>query len=215
MATGAADPGFASWLDDTREVLARETAASVPCGTCTACCRASQFVHVQPHERRTLERIPKSLLFPAPGRPRGHLLLGYDEEGRCPMLVDDACAIYEDRPIACRTYDCRVFAATGIAAGAEGHPIELRVRSWRFAIPTARDDAWLRAVRAAASFLAAYPGLFPPGFVPRTPAQLAILAIKVCGPFVDCDVPSDPARLPELVDAIVAEYRRFPGGGVA
>ncbi|HET7720760.1 MAG TPA: YkgJ family cysteine cluster protein, partial [Acidimicrobiales bacterium] len=85
----------------------------VPCGTCTACCTSSQFVHIGPDERDTLSRIPKALLFPAPGQPKGHVVMGYDERGHCPMFVDGACSIYEHRPRTCRTYDCRVFPAAG------------------------------------------------------------------------------------------------------
>ena len=86
-----------------------------PCGGCTACCTSSQFVHIEPDETRTLSRIPAALLFPAPGLPRGHRLMGYDENGHCPMLVDATCSIYADRPRTCRTYDCRIFPAADIA----------------------------------------------------------------------------------------------------
>ncbi len=63
------------------------------------------FVHIKPDETQTLRRIPRALLFPAPGLPKGHRVMGYDDRGYCPMLVDDKCSIYEDRPQACRTYD--------------------------------------------------------------------------------------------------------------
>src|SRR5689334_12051664 len=96
--------------------LAGEGASDVPCGACTACCTASQFVHIGPDEADALAHIPAELLFPAPGLPRGHVLLGYDEHGRCPMLVDDGCSIYAHRPQTCRTYDCRVLPAAGVAA---------------------------------------------------------------------------------------------------
>ena len=49
--------------------------------------------------------------------PKGNMLLGYDENGHCPMLIDDKCSIYEHRPITCRSYDCRIFPAAGIVAG--------------------------------------------------------------------------------------------------
>jgi uncharacterized protein len=71
---------FSAWLG--------QIGADVPCGTCTACCTSSQFVHIEPDEAETLARIPRALLFPAPGRPKGHVLMGYDERGHCPMFVD-------------------------------------------------------------------------------------------------------------------------------
>lgn len=91
----------------------------MPCGDCTACCTSSQFIHIAPDETETLGHIPDELLFDAPGFPAGHVVLGYDENGHCPMLVDGACSIYAHRPRTCRTYDCRIFPATGIDLGDE------------------------------------------------------------------------------------------------
>jgi Fe-S-cluster containining protein len=113
-----------------RSALAGERDAEVPCGSCTACCRSSQFVHIAPDETRTLARIPAALLFPAPGQPKGHMVLGYDERGHCPMLVDDRCSIYTDRPRTCRTYDCRIFAATGVTP--DQPLVAEQVERWRF-----------------------------------------------------------------------------------
>ncbi len=107
--------------------------SDVPCGTCTACCRSAHFVHVDPDEADTLAHIPAALLFPAPGLPKGHQVLGYDELGRCPMLGSDGCTIYEHRPRACRVYDCRVFAATEVEITDPAKAdIAQRVAQWRF-----------------------------------------------------------------------------------
>lgn len=138
---------FSVWLDEMQRVLADEGTADVPCGACTACCTSSQFVHIGPDETETLARIPSGLLFPAPMRPRGHVVLGYDERGHCPMLRDGACSIYEHRPRTCRTYDCRVFPATGVDADEDA--IATRARRWRFDIDDERRWEALQA-RAAA-----------------------------------------------------------------
>ena len=37
------------------------------------------------------------------------------------MLVDGRCSIYEHRPRTCRTYDCRIFTATGLDVGANDY----------------------------------------------------------------------------------------------
>ena len=133
------------WLVDLGRALTGEADMDVPCGDCTACCTSSQFVHVEPDDRAALERIPDELLFPAPGLPEGHLLLGHDERGHCPMLVDGACSIYDARPRTCRTYDCRVFAVSGVAP--EDQPdIAARVRSW---VPMETDDELLAEIRGA------------------------------------------------------------------
>ena len=167
---------FSSWLRRTRAALRGEGAADVPCGACSACCTTSHFVHIGPEETRSLARIPRELLFPAPGLPAGTVLLGYDEHGRCPLLAGGRCSIYEDRPLTCRTYDCRVFAAAGTAADRE--PITRQARRWKFAHPTQDDRDEHAAVRAAATFVRERAACFPVA-PPRDPVQVALLAIKV------------------------------------
>jgi Fe-S-cluster containining protein len=148
---------FSLWLAEMLGALRGERESKVPCNGCTACCTSSQFVHIEPDETDTLAHIPQELLFPAPLAPDGHVLLGYDEQGHCPMLIDDKCSIYEHRPRTCRTYDCRIFPATGITVGADdpdSHAIARRARRWRFSFPSDTDRAEYEAVRAAASSLA-------------------------------------------------------------
>ena len=145
---------FSTWLGEMEAALRRERDADVPCDGCTACCRASQFVHVEPDEADALAHIPRELLFPAPRLPAGYMVLGYDERGWCPMLVDGGCSIYAHRPRACRTYDCRIFAATGIDVDEAQPDITARVRRWVFTFDTEEDSALHDAVRAAAQFVA-------------------------------------------------------------
>jgi Fe-S-cluster containining protein len=173
---------FSAWLRHTRHAQRLGTVGSdVPCGTCNACCRSSYFIHIRPDEKQTLARIPRALLFPAPGLPAGNVLMGYDEQGRCPMLIDDRCSIYAHRPQTCRDFDCRVFAATGITL--EGNEAQAmiaeRVRHWRFDFPSETDRKEYSAVRAAAAFLQEREEWFPPGMLPQNPVQLAVLAIRV------------------------------------
>ena len=176
---------FSSWLRRTRSAQKKEDGADVPCGECTACCTSSYFVHIRPEETQALSWIPRELLFPAPGLPKGNVLLGYDENGHCPMLVDDKCSIYEHRPLTCRTYDCRVFTAAGMTAGDDDKAlITQRVQRWQFSHPTKRDRHQHAAVQAAARFLRERAEYFPAGFVPSNPTQLAILAIKVSDVFL-------------------------------
>jgi Fe-S-cluster containining protein len=141
---------FSAWLDAMQRALRGERDSDVPCAGCTACCTSSQFVHIEPDETDTLAHIPPELLFPAPRMPRGHVLLGYDERGHCPMLIDDQCSIYEHRPRTCRTYDCRIFAATGIEVDDDKPDIARRVRRWVFSFLADTDRERFAAVRAAA-----------------------------------------------------------------
>lgn len=80
------------------------------------------------------------------------MLLGYDASGRCPLLVDDRCSIYEDRPRTCRTYDCRVFVAAGVEP--DKPRIAARVRSWerpfRYDEGSGAEEALAEVRRAAA-----------------------------------------------------------------
>ena len=129
---------FDDWLADLGRALHDGTGMEVPCGGCNACCRSAQFVHVEADESQALARIPEALLFPAPGSP-GTMVMGFDEAGCCPMLEQDACSIYEQRPRACRIYDCRAFAATGLDPAEEGRDaVGARSRRWQFSY---RNDA--------------------------------------------------------------------------
>jgi hypothetical protein len=143
---------FGAWLDAMLAALRDEAPADVPCGDCSACCTSSQFVHIGPDETATLAHIPRELLFPAPQRPKGHYVLGYDERGHCPMLAGGRCSIYEHRPRTCRTYDCRIFAATGLDVGADDpskDPIAEQASRWRFSFPSADDHRRHDALRTA------------------------------------------------------------------
>ena len=174
---------FSRWLGRMRAVLAGQGDADVPCDDCCACCTTSHFVHVAPAETRALARIPRELLFPAPGQPEGTMLMGYDQHGRCPMLEKDGrCSIYEDRPLTCRTYDCRIFAAARIAADRD--PLTRQARRWKFSYPAPADQDEHAAVRAAARFVRERAECFPAGAAPREAVPVALLAIKVYGVFL-------------------------------
>jgi Fe-S-cluster containining protein len=171
---------FSTWIAELQAAIRGERDSDVPCDGCTACCTSSQFVHIGPEEAETLARVPAELLFPAPGRPLGHVLMGYDERGHCPMLIDDECTIYEHRPQACRTYDCRVFPAAGVEIDdADKALIAGRARRWQFSYPTGADRTTHEAVRAAASFLAEQGDL--------NETRLAVLAVEIHGAFLARD----------------------------
>ena len=147
MAPVTAVVGFTPWREGFLAALEEGRDSVVECGTCTACCRSSQFVHIEPDEVVTLAHIPDELLFPAPGQPPGHWVMGYDQDGCCPMLVDDACSIYDVRPRTCRVYDCRLFAALG-RVNEDTPLIAARIRSWDFDYPD--EDTRLLAERIRA-----------------------------------------------------------------
>lgn len=176
---------FGNWLIELLASLRGEGGTDVPCDGCTACCTSSQFVHIAPDEHDTLAQVPRELLFPAPGAPAGHVLLGYDEQGRCPMLGERGCTIYHHRPRTCRTYDCRVFPAAGLLPTEAGkEAVAERARRWRFDHPGPGDRSAHDAVRAAARYLAEHPEALPGGVVPPT-TQLAVAAVACHELFLD------------------------------
>jgi uncharacterized protein len=179
---------FAEWLETFRATAApgaQNAAMNVPCGDCTACCRASQFVHVGVDEADTLAHLPPALLFPAPGHRDGTRVMGYDASGCCPMLVDGRCSIYHQRPRACRRYDCRVFAAAGTTpATAAQAEVAARAVRWRFDYADDSDRRRHAAVQAAGRYLAEHAeALF--GSRPRRGTDLALLAIALHEHFLD------------------------------
>lgn len=167
---------FGAWLDEVRAAIAGDGETDVSCGTCVGCCSSSQFVLIAPDETDALAHIPKALLFPAPRLPRGNVLMGYDEHGRCPMLRADGCSIYEHRPRTCRTYDCRVFPAAGVLPDDDPTKALISATAARWQFRYADDDALQlhRAVEAAAAFVKAHAA----DLDVHTTTQVAVAAVR-------------------------------------
>lgn len=179
---------FSTWLDEIQGALRGEHDSDVPCNGCTACCRSFQFIHIEADEADTLAHIPAELVFPAPRMPIGNVLMGYDEKGRCPMLIDDKCSIYEHRPRTCRTYDCRIFPASGVELE-DGEYVEIsrRTSRWQFEFPEEIDEALFDAVQAAAQFVRDRSEEHPDGPAPLNPIRHAVLAIEMHERFLATD----------------------------
>jgi hypothetical protein len=135
-------------------------------------------------------------------RGAGHVLMGYDEQGHCPMLVDGRCSIYAHRPRTCRTYDCRVFPATGVElddgpGGDDAGKVAIarRTRRWRFTHPTERDRVEHEALRAAARYVRERSDELPDDAVPVTATQHAVLAVRIHGAFLHGDPDPEAVRV--------------------
>jgi Fe-S-cluster containining protein len=204
---------FSSWLAAMGRALAGDADASVPCDGCTACCTSSQFVHIAPDETDTLDHLPPELLFAAPGWSRGHVLMGYDEDGRCPMLHDGACSIYEHRPRTCRMYDCRVFAATGTELDEDAKlGIAQRAARWRFTVAGEDDRVEHAAVRAAAAYVRDHADAFPLDVSPRTATHRAVMAVDLHDAWLAVDAATGQRVVVEpssgaLRDVVTARWR--------
>ncbi|MGD8415771.1 MAG: YkgJ family cysteine cluster protein [Pseudomonadales bacterium] len=192
----AAGP-FNGWLSAMSRALTHRTAIDVPCGDCTACCSGGYFVHVGPADAGARRRVPAALLFPAPGAPAGHRVLARRADGHCPMLRDRVCSIYEDRPMTCRTYDCRIFAATGLAEPEEEkRAIMARAARWRFDYADAAERARHDALRAVAwGLVSEAEGLAD--VLPRNATQLAMLVVERAEPLLAL-LEAAGGRLPEV-----------------
>ncbi len=173
---------FGAWLRATLATLDKDVPAGVPCGSCNACCRTFHQIHLRPGENRARKRLPKEYLSAARGLPPGYLLLGYTEEGACPMLAAGRCTIYEDRPLVCRTYDCRMYAATGVAP--DRADIAAQVRRWRFSYPAQEDRELQEAVLAAVRFIREHRECLPSDAARQQPIRVATLAVHAYARFL-------------------------------
>ncbi len=104
------------------------------------------------------------------------------------MLEAGHCSAYEDRPLACRTYDCRVYAATGIAPDRDA--IAAQVRRWHFGYPSADDRQRRAAVLAAVRFVREHPECLPAEAARLQPIRTAVIALAVHEMFL----PAEAAR---------------------
>jgi uncharacterized protein len=208
---------FSAWVAGMQAAIRGGQGSDVPCAGCTACCTSSQFIHIGPDETDTLAHIPAALLFPAPRRPRGQVLMGYDERGHCPMLIDNACSIYEHRPQTCRTYDCRIFPAADVDVDDDAKSaIADRARQWRFSHPTPDDRTRHQAVRAAAAFVHQREAALPDAVVPANATQLAVLAIELHEAFLRHDPASgELTAIDPTPEAVRAELARRSATGNA
>jgi hypothetical protein len=118
--------------------LTLEVSVPVSCAGCTACC----FFH-------------RVLVYPANEAPEdlAHLELEEDEigwklkqreDGGCVHLGPEGCTVWEHRPSACRTFDCRVTAIAGAPlVVAAGHTAPL----WSFDTTHVKDEAVVAVAR--------------------------------------------------------------------
>jgi len=203
---------YSVWLKQTKQSYQNKKDAIVPCGDCRGCCTSGYFIHIKPEETKTLSKIPKALLFSAPGLPKGHVLLGFNEKGHCPLFVNNQCSIYAFRPQTCRKYDCRIYPATRFKVEDSKPLIAEQTQRWRFKFSSEQDLNDYQAVQRAAKFIQTHSHHFPKEFLPNHSVQLAVLAIKVYALFLlpTDNLPQDqsPSWIEKRVALIVAKCRK-------
>ena len=104
----------------------RGNAGPVPCAGCSACC---YYAGVPVDKKRDRSRLPHLL---TERNHDGELVLRRRADGACAHLGDRGCMIYEHRPSACRSFDCRAFSAMGLVEHCDPNH---RTPDWEFAAP--------------------------------------------------------------------------------
>ncbi len=201
---------FGAWLESARRVLQGHGESDVPCGTCTGCCTSSYYIRIRPADRAAVAGISPGYFVRGRGMPPDEVLMGWRHDGTCPALAPTGCTIYAQRPMTCRDYDCRIFAAAGLEAGDERKAvINERVRTWRFRFETEAERRSFEAIRRAATFIQQRPESFPENGrgVPTAPTGIAVLALKTCEVFLDPLI--DSLEDAEIARAMMAASRRF------
>ena len=197
---------FSAWLEEAEGAIRRGEASDVPCDGLHG---VLPVVAVHPHRARRGRRpgphAGRRCCSPRPGCRAGHVLMGYDERGHCPMLVDDACSIYEHRPA-----DLSHLRLPGLRRHGRGArrrsaphrrahgPLAVRPPGRVGRGPPRCGRAPLRrtSVRTATTSR--------PATVPGNPTQLAVLAIDVHDVFLGG---GDRARRPVVVQPELATVR--------
>jgi Fe-S-cluster containining protein len=108
-----------------RRLQGKDLTVNVPCNGCNECCKLGGDLTL---DDGTVFKPTK--------------------EGHCPKLINEKCSIYDERPLQCRIYDCRIYALLGL--GDKDHPEFTKViESWEPKLNTKEDEDLLGAFRIA------------------------------------------------------------------
>ena len=110
---------------DFLEAWGRGKAGPVPCAGCSACC---YYAGVPVDKKRDRSRLPRLL---TERNHEGELVLRRSD-GAGAHLGKRGCMVYEHRPSACRSFDCRAFSAMGLVEHCDP---DHRTPDWEFAAP--------------------------------------------------------------------------------
>lgn len=170
---------FSSWLEQIRISLHRGESVEVPCGICAACCTSGFYIAISKQETASLDKIPEECLFEIPGVTDA-VYIGCDDQGNCHLLNGERCQIYEHRPVACRTFDCRIYTATGIEPDKESSsPINQKIQGWKFEYPTKKDHNQQLILKAAAAILGASQDIAADNLSTKNSRIIALRAIML------------------------------------
>jgi len=201
--TGIDAGSFGTWLAEAREALRTNKGMKVPCGDCVGCCTSGYSIFLRPHDP-ALDIVPTKLLCSVEGLAYPHAKMNPLPNGHCPMFENGKCSIYTSRPQTCLDYDCRVFAAAGIDAGATRLVINQRIRQWQFSYESEEELNAHHAIRSAAAFIIKHAHRFPENWNTTASSAVAVLAIKAQQLFIGSDLQqeNDAVMLNRLIEAV-------------
>lgn len=169
---------FSEWVAGMTRALHGSAGTAVPCGDCVGCCSAHWPVALRAQDDAIARALPAHQLV-EPNGSAGLRYMAPREDGTCPMLEARRCRVYPSRPQTCRDFDCRLFAAAGIAsAGPHRASMDARIRRWRFRYASDESAAAHAAVRTTADLLVRLTSTPAGARLPRSPVALAGLAFK-------------------------------------
>lgn len=92
-------------MKKTKIPVHQKILTTVQCNGCTVCCKGDAiFIHPDegddPEKYQTVEQVN-----PVTGEKA--LMLDHKENGDCVYLTEEGCGIYLDRPVICKSFDCR------------------------------------------------------------------------------------------------------------
>lgn len=141
---------LSTYLRHASKISIANPDSHTPCGSCDTCCHSV---------------FDKLGLTPEEQTRFGVEYFDMTETGRCPHMGENGCEIYEQRPLTCRMFDCRFFAACDIArvevGGIPALPnaqINELAGKWAFKPLTDEDrlaaKTWVNAINQAFTTLA-------------------------------------------------------------
>ena len=129
------------WIKQYMEGLA-ENDVDVPCGTCTACCHSFDKIYLHPDEAEKYNHeVGEDGSLTLPVNPETMECVYFSEK--------EGCAIYENRPLNCRQFDCRAMAHCGVVP-AEYPALKDAVLGWEVTLKTDGEKVFAMALRLAA-----------------------------------------------------------------
>ena len=176
--------------------------ATVRCEGCTACCRKSNMpVDVGEDEVGRYAEVNWD-------DANKTWVLNKHADGTCTYLVENRCTIYDDRPRACRKYDCRTHLL-GMPLAMNRKVLNEGVMQWQLPATPTVDDENLKI-----AFRLAYAAGLMSGELDEDTAMHLLLprqAINELLPVADRmrrEIKADPTRAAEIENRYVRELAR-------